>query len=388
MSKSITHRFLILSLAVLSSSIFSVQAQDVLIPDPKLRAAVLVELGKSDGDDITIADLTGLKRIVAPSAGIRSYEGMQHSINLEHIDLSGNDLVSIFFPEEMLALRTLNLSGNGDENGYRGLTSVALPNAMPLLEVLDLSYNRLQAIHFPEPLPNLKVIHFSNNPLGLILWPEQLPALEELRLASISMSFLDLPAGLDRLRTLDISGAVLEDYSVLNSLNQITNLSIGPFGATFPATTPEPVINRLSQLESLRLNGVDLESFFDQAAVEALSAGLKELVISTSGKVHLPDQLKHLTRLTVVPLYPWADYTITITIPATYLSLEEVRLEGNVRLSEDTFPAKLPNLRSVFVTPSEFGLALPDSLPELEELDFAWRGSVVPEVDFPTRCPV
>ncbi len=117
------------------------RAEDVLIPDPKLRSAVLVELGKSDGDDITIAALTGLKRIVAPSAGIRSYEGMQHAINLEHIDLSGNDLVSISFPEAMPALRTLNLSGNRDAYRYRGLRTLALPRAMPSLEALDLSRN-------------------------------------------------------------------------------------------------------------------------------------------------------------------------------------------------------------------------------------------------------
>ncbi|MEZ5323521.1 MAG: hypothetical protein R3F19_00425 [Verrucomicrobiales bacterium] len=66
-----THRFLILALTALFSSPFSVRAENVLIPDPKLRAAVLVELGKSDGGDITVADLTGLKRI---------------AINLERID--------------------------------------------------------------------------------------------------------------------------------------------------------------------------------------------------------------------------------------------------------------------------------------------------------------
>ena len=55
------------------------------IPDPNLRAAIESALGKTSGDTITVADMTGLAELNAPNANISDLTGLEHANNLTRL---------------------------------------------------------------------------------------------------------------------------------------------------------------------------------------------------------------------------------------------------------------------------------------------------------------
>ena len=54
------------------------------IPDPNLRAAVEIALGKTEGDPIAPAEMATLTRLEASEADIRDLTGLEHATNLVH----------------------------------------------------------------------------------------------------------------------------------------------------------------------------------------------------------------------------------------------------------------------------------------------------------------
>ena len=70
-------------------------AQTVHIPDPKLRGALELALGKEAGDAITQADMASLESFDAFESGIRNISGLEFAVNLTTLHLGINRVADL-----------------------------------------------------------------------------------------------------------------------------------------------------------------------------------------------------------------------------------------------------------------------------------------------------
>src|SRR5438477_10762421 len=105
-------------LLALSSFISTVSAQEVIISDPGLNAAVRATLNKPAGP-LTQQDLLGLTFLNAHDRNISNLAGLEAARNLNTLLLFSNHLPNFALPT-LTNLVSLNLSGNS-------LTNVSLP---------------------------------------------------------------------------------------------------------------------------------------------------------------------------------------------------------------------------------------------------------------------
>lgn len=89
------------------ANVFAAGTDEVNIPDSNLKAAINRQLAKQTGsqraDDaaVTEDDMASLTELVAEDAGITDLTGLDKAVNLETLDLSGNEL-SMSSPFETL----------------------------------------------------------------------------------------------------------------------------------------------------------------------------------------------------------------------------------------------------------------------------------------------
>ena len=67
---------------------------EVNFPDPNLEAAIREAINKPEGP-ITDEDLAGLTELDASNRGISDLTGIEHCINLQWLDLRGNQITDI-----------------------------------------------------------------------------------------------------------------------------------------------------------------------------------------------------------------------------------------------------------------------------------------------------
>ena len=145
------------------ANVFAAGTDEVSIPDANLKAAINRQLAKQTGsqraDDaaVTEDDMASLTELVAENAGITDLTGLEKAINLETLDLSGNDLWWIgaeysqlaagdFF-ESFTKIKHIDLS-DCNIGGDKG-TTINLNSAFKEcvnLETLDLSGNSINGI--------------------------------------------------------------------------------------------------------------------------------------------------------------------------------------------------------------------------------------------------
>ena len=156
--------------------------------DASLKSAVMKALGKS-GDistPLTEEEMLELTELSAPSAGITDLAGLEFALNLETLDLSGNDLAETIGDfatairnDPFAKLITLNLSNcnlGADDPSLNSNLRRALAN-LPNLETLNLSDNSLYGVFSltggtEEPLSyaNLETLDLSSNDLSGITY--------------------------------------------------------------------------------------------------------------------------------------------------------------------------------------------------------------------------
>jgi len=145
------------------ANVFAAGTDEVSIPDANLKAAINRQLAKQTGsqraDDaaVTEDDMASLTELVAENAGITDLTGLEKAVNLETLDLSGNDLWWIgaeysqlsagdFF-ESFTKIKHIDLS-DCNIGGDKG-TTITLNSAFKEcvnLETLDLSGNNINGI--------------------------------------------------------------------------------------------------------------------------------------------------------------------------------------------------------------------------------------------------
>ncbi len=147
----------LLIVLLLASPPGSMAAADsaVAIPDPGLEAALREAIGKPAGD-IYASDLKQIGDLSAANAGIADLAGIDHCINLGHLDLSSNRIEDLSPLSGLYNLTELNLGSNeiGDVSPISDLPMLSwfwldhnqIADVGPVpgaADILDLSYNQI-----------------------------------------------------------------------------------------------------------------------------------------------------------------------------------------------------------------------------------------------------
>src|SRR3954468_16087536 len=127
--------FQIFSTLILAAHLAPARAQEVLIPDPGLNAAIRETLKKPLGP-LTPQDLLTLTNLSASGRNISSVAGLEAARNLQSLALDSNSLTNFPIASALMNLTNLDLFDNL-------LTSFVLSNALPRLESLNLGANQL-----------------------------------------------------------------------------------------------------------------------------------------------------------------------------------------------------------------------------------------------------
>ena len=182
-----------------------------------VRDRLMEAIGVSDCEQVTARHLAGVRELNLAFAGIGRLQPQDFSglVNLEHLDLTGNSIVS--FPKGIFDglrnLRSLNLSLNRlqrlPEGLFSELGSLEILNLVESVQSGDTRLNLLSERLF-EGLGSLRALHLSRNALRRL--PELIfNGLVKLEYLDLSRNVLvDLPAGifrgLNQLKHLDLSG--------------------------------------------------------------------------------------------------------------------------------------------------------------------------------------
>ena len=177
-------------------------AQTVNIPDANLRAAIESALGKTPGATITVSDMAGLPRLVAPNASISDLTGLEHATNLTVLNLGG----------EVLEERRINSNSITDLSSLRRLIN--------LTELL-LEGNSITDITSLGGLTNLTWLFLADNNISNITSLGGLTNLTLLALEGNSITDITSLGGLTNLIALDLSGQYHLKHHVVGWVNQL-----------------------------------------------------------------------------------------------------------------------------------------------------------------------
>ena len=148
------------------------------MPDVNLIRQVLSALGLTDSNDLTQTGMATLTQLTATDANISDLTGLEHAINLTHLNLEGNSITNIVPIKGLDNLINLNLSHNqlGEVSSSNGLW--IHHHHWPNLQELDLSHNQIHcrggysifSDHdggspriYADPLPSLTHLDVSYN---------------------------------------------------------------------------------------------------------------------------------------------------------------------------------------------------------------------------------
>src|SRR4051812_1304002 len=147
----------------LTCCITSTLAQEVIIPDPGLNAAIREALHKPAGP-LTEQDMLGLTNLSAGNRQITNVAGLEAAHNLRFLALEENAIANFPIANALTNLTNLDLSGNL-------LTNLVLPPGLGRLELLNLAGNGLTRLTFPAGLTNLNALLLIANQLTELTLP-------------------------------------------------------------------------------------------------------------------------------------------------------------------------------------------------------------------------
>lgn len=221
-------------------------AQNISIPDPNLRAAIITVLEKAPGAPITAADMATLTRLDAEGADITNLTGLTAATNLDTLVLHDNAISDLSPLEDLIKLQVLNL----DRNTISDLSP--LEGLINLID-LNLSHNAITDFSPVSGLIRLESIHFTENPIADLTPLAALISLRRLHTWGTPIENLSAVTALPKLRILDICGGELTDISPLAEMTQLRELYL--VGNQITDITPLSSLTGLTRL-SLRNNEI------------------------------------------------------------------------------------------------------------------------------------
>ncbi|APJ04245.1 leucine-rich repeat domain-containing protein [Silvanigrella aquatica] len=279
--------------------------------------------------------------------------------NLEELDLSSSKIINI--PKEIFYglqnLKKLNLSYmrymNINENIKIGLKE------LKKLEGLNLNSNDLN--HLPEdfftPFVNLKELKLSSTQLEIL--PNSILQLKNLEKLNLSNNkFNSLPEGIFSTLTR------LKDLNLYNVI--FNNKNYKPI--------KEDTFSNLKDLESIKINGMNLESLYndkDRSNDVTLFKGLKNLTyinLSDNNLSKIPEELRELNKLKTIILNGNKINEIPSWFAEEFPDLEDLRLTS---CSLQEFPKNvllLNKLKKLELRNNRL-TSLPENIKNLQKLD-------------------
>ena len=273
------------------------------IPDTALRDVVAETLSKTPGTPITESDMARLTQIHADEKGIRDLTGLEAAVNLERIEMRGNQISDLTPLAGLIRLNNIKLRGNAirDVSPLAGLINVdwlgleenVIEDLSPLkglvkLNGIGLEGNPVSDISPLASLISLEGIGAQWTPIRDFSALAKLPRLQWIELANLSK----MPSliGLRRLRRLVITDGNLSDISAVAELTQLTELNLERNAISNIAP-----LAKLKNLKRLYLNGNIISDVSALASLTALEA--LELHDNTISDVSPLAKLTRLERL-------------------------------------------------------------------------------------------
>ena len=245
------------------------QAVVVHIPDPNLRAAIAVELGKSPNAPITVVEMTTLRELVTRDKSIQDLTGLQGATNLTQLILENNQVRDLSPIARLINLRDLRLSSNpiSDLSSLRGLTNLnnlvfrntLVSDLLPLrglIKLTRLAFSRSNVSNL-SPLAgliNLKHLDAWDNPISNLSPLTRLTKLEDVRVCCGDVSDLTPLANLKGLKYLHLTNNRILDLSPLARLTDLMELSLDG-NRTISDISPLARLTGLNRLD-LALNDI------------------------------------------------------------------------------------------------------------------------------------
>ena len=195
-------------------------AQTVTIPDANLRAALETALGKTAGEAITRAEMSGLVIFTANNAGIRTLTGLEHATNLQVLTLESNEISDLTPLAGLRQLATLGLY----ENRIEDLTPLA---GLPYLSSLRLGLNRISDLTPLAGLTSLTSLELHENRISDVTPLAGLVNLKRLPLQENRITDLAPLARLTSLTHLFLHYNRIADITPLRGMTALINLNLG-----------------------------------------------------------------------------------------------------------------------------------------------------------------
>ena len=217
-------------------------AQVVDIPDPNLEVAIREALQLPPDTSITQQEMLQLTWLKATDIGIINLTGLEYAINLESLDLGGNQIGDISPLTGLIQLTWLSLW----HNRVQDITPLA---NLAQLKFINLSDNSIEDIIVLTNLTQLVELHLEENQIRDISPLANLVRLENLWLEHNVITDITPLANLAQLEFIYLTDNSIEDITILTNLTQLVELSV----AANQIRDISPLAN-LVRLENLWLN--------------------------------------------------------------------------------------------------------------------------------------
>ena len=261
-------------------------AQSVHIPDPSLRTVIEAALDKKAGEDITQADMAGLKALEAVKSGIRDLTGLEFAMNLAKLEFGQNQISDVSPLKNLTNLTKLRLGDNRD------ISDVSPLKNLTNLTFLDIDSNKISDVSPLKNLTNLRWLDLDDNGISDVSPLKNLTNLTYLDLDGNRISDASPLKNLTNLVFLDLDENEISNFSILSALINLTVLDLE--GNKISDLSP---ITALTNLTELDLHDNEISDVSPLAALTDLT----ELDLHNN-KISDVSPLRNMTNLTVLDL--------------------------------------------------------------------------------------
>ena len=195
-------------------------AQTVDFPDPNLRAALEVALGKAVGNGITQAEMASLESFYAFESGIQDLTGLEFAVNLKELRLGLNEISDLSALKGLTSLSVLDLHRN------RKISDLSPLGGLTQLTWLSLRGNKIVDVSPLKGLKSLTYLHIGYNKISDAAPLQTLTNLTSLNLDANRMLEVSVLKGLINLTNLAVDDNQISDVSPLQDLTNLQFLNL------------------------------------------------------------------------------------------------------------------------------------------------------------------
>lgn len=243
----------------------------VTFKDKRLELAVRKTLGESISEEtpITVADMSKLYQLANTNKrGIEDLSGLEHAVNLQHVDLSDNRIKDVTPLAGLRDIRQLDLHNNEIED-------ISPIKKLTGLVHLDLHNNRIKEISALQELTKLTYLDLIGNQIVDISPLRNLIKLGVLELRMNRITDISPLAKLTELRHLDLFLNQVSDISVLSNLNKLGYLNLNNNYLDLNDNSPAMAV-----IKGLLRKGVNMQ-YKSQMSPPSLSIPKNSVIIGT-----------------------------------------------------------------------------------------------------------